>query len=194
MFTGIIENVATVVNITKKGSNRILTLESKLAPLLKIDQSLSHNGACLTVIACNKKSYSVVAIKETLHRTNLGQLKIGDPVNLERSITLQTRLDGHLVQGHVDACSKILNVTPLKGSWTLELGLEKEFRKWVIEKGSICLNGISLTVSKLNKKSMEVSIIPYTYEHTNFKKALIGDLINVEFDLIGKYIEHQVRK
>ena len=188
MFTGIIEDLGTIEKLQKEGGNLNLTISSSITTELKIDQSIAHNGVCLTIVDIDNKKYTVTAIQETLDKTNLGILDKGDRVNLERAMKLGDRLDGHIVQGHVDQTGTCISVIEENGSWiyTFEYGSEKD--NITIEKGSITINGVSLTVvnSKLNEFS--VAIIPYTYEHTTFHSIKEGDKVNLEFDVIGKYI------
>ncbi|MGB0315759.1 MAG: riboflavin synthase [Flavobacteriaceae bacterium] len=188
MFTGIIEAFGQVTLLEKEGKNLHLTLKSPLAKELKIDQSLAHNGVCLTVVDCNLESYTVTAIEETLQKTNLGLLKIGALVNLERAMKLGDRLDGHLVQGHVDLTAKCISQKRLEGSWLFRFSYDNKSPHITIEKGSITVNGVSLTVVDSNENEFSVAIIPYTFEHTNFKLLEEGDLVNLEFDMIGKYL------
>ncbi|HRG69078.1 MAG TPA: riboflavin synthase [Saprospiraceae bacterium] len=188
MFTGIIETLGRVISIQKEKGNLQLEIASSLSKELKIDQSLSHNGICLTVIQHSKTKHKVTAVRETLEKTNLLKLKKGDFINLERAMLLSNRLDGHLVTGHVDGTSKLKKINRLDGSHVLEFELKKEFAPLIIPKGSVCINGISLTVSKLKQKSFQVTIIPYTWDQTNLKYLKAGDFVNIEFDLIGKYI------
>ena len=189
MFTGIIEDLGTIEKLQKEGGNLNLTISSSITTELKIDQSIAHNGVCLTVVDIDNEKYTVTAIQETLDKTNLGILDKGDKVNLERAMRLGDRLDGHIVQGHVDQTGTCISVIEENGSWiyTFEYGSEKD--NITIEKGSITINGVSLTVvnSKLNEFS--VAIIPYTYEHTTFHSIKEGDKVNLEFDVIGKYIK-----
>lgn len=188
MFTGIIEAFGQVTLLEKEGKNLHLTLKSPLAKELKIDQSLAHNGVCLTVVDCNLESYTVTAIEETLQKTNLGLLKIGALVNLERAMKLGDRLDGHLVQGHVDLTAKCISQKRLEGSWLFRFSYDNKSPHITIEKGSITVNGVSLTVVDSDENEFSVAIIPYTFEHTNFKLLEEGDLVNLEFDMIGKYL------
>jgi|SRR5690606_5452861 len=195
MFTGIVETLGTIKEIKKDNDNIHVTIQSGLTPELKIDQSVSHNGVCLTVVALNEESYTVTAIKETLEKTNLRDWKEGDMVNLERGMKLGDRLDGHIVQGHVDQTGVCKSVEEANGSWYYTFEYDKNLSNITIEKGSITVNGVSLTVvnSKLNEFS--VAIIPYTHEHTNFKYIQPGTVINLEFDVIGKYVSriHELR-
>lgn len=189
MFTGIIEDIGKVQRIEKEGSNLHFFIESKLGPALKIDQSLSHNGACLTVVSLNDQIYQVTAVDETLQKTNLSSLQEGDLVNLERSMVMNARIDGHLVQGHVDQLAQCSHREDRDGSWIFSFEYDPQSGHLTVEKGSICINGVSLTVIDSKNNGFSVAIIPYTYEHTNFKNIQIGDQVNLEFDIIGKYIE-----
>ena len=188
MFTGIIEAFGRVESLEKEGDNLHLTLASDLAPELKIDQSLAHNGVCLTVVAVNNTTYTVTAIKETLDKTNLGELNLGSLVNLERAMKLGARLDGHLVQGHVDQVGFCTQVEEENGSWRFRFQYDPAAQNLTIEKGSITVNGVSLTVVDARKDEFSVAIIPYTYQHTNFHQISQGTKVNLEFDLVGKYI------
>lgn len=189
MFTGIIEDLGTVNDINQEGSNLHFTITSSVAHELKIDQSVAHNGVCLTVVAIDNNEYVVTVIQETLDKTNLGTLKTGDTINLERAMKLGDRLDGHIVQGHVDQTATCTRVKEEDGSWYFTFEYDPALSNVTIEKGSITVNGVSLTVvnSKLNEFS--VAIIPYTYEHTTFKNLKAGDEVNLEFDVIGKYVK-----
>lgn len=193
MFTGIIEAFGRVESLEKEGDNLHLTLASDLAPELKIDQSLAHNGVCLTVVAVNNTTYTVTAIKETLDKTNLGELNLGALVNLERAMKLGARLDGHLVQGHVDQVGFCTQVEEENGSWRFRFQYDPAAQNLTIEKGSITVNGVSLTVVDARKDEFSVAIIPYTYEHTNFHQISQGTKVNLEFDLVGKYISQMYR-
>ncbi len=188
MFTGIIEAFGRVESLEKEGDNLHLTLTSDLAPELKIDQSLAHNGVCLTVVAVNNTTYTVTAIKETLDKTNLGELKQGALVNLERAMKLGARLDGHLVQGHIDQVGFCTQVEEENGSWRFRFQYDPAAQNMTIEKGSITVNGVSLTVVDARKDEFSVAIIPYTYQHTNFHQISQDTKVNLEFDLVGKYI------
>ena len=188
MFTGIIEDLGILKKIEKEGANVNLYFKSKLSHELKVDQSLSHNGVCLTVISINKDIYKVTAIKETLEKSNLGNLNVGSLVNLERAMKNNARLDGHYVQGHVDQTGECINVIEANGSWYYEFKHNSKSNNITIEKGSIAVNGVSLTVVNSELDSFSVAIIPYTYNNTNFKKIQKGDTVNIEFDMIGKYI------
>ena len=189
MFTGIIENLATVTKIVKDKGNIHITVKSDIAKELKIDQSLAHNGVCLTVVNIENDTYTVTAIRETLEKSSLGFLKSGGEINLERAMQLGERLDGHIVQGHVDQTAICTNVEEQDGSWMYSFEYEKGPENITIEKGSITVNGVSLTVVNSKNNSFSVAIIPYTYENTGFKNFKIGDLVNLEFDVIGKYVK-----
>ena len=193
MFTGIIENIALVKEIKKDGDNLIFTFESVLSSELKIDQSISHNGICLTVVDIIDNTYSVVAIKETVLKSSIKNWKVGDKVNLERAMKIGSRLDGHIVQGHVDQVGVCKKISEELGSWYFTFKYEKS-DNITIEKGSIAINGISLTVVDSQKNKFSVAIIPYTYNHTNFKNLKIGDTVNLEFDMVGKYISKLVNQ
>ena len=188
MFTGIIEQIGKVEKIDIEGSNYHFTFSSPISPELKVDQSISHNGVCLTVVSVGDNTHTVTAIEETLNRTNLGELKTGDIVNLERAMLPSSRLDGHIVQGHVDATGRCTNIEEKEGSWYFEFEYQSSPEHLLVDKGSICINGVSLTVVNPTTERFTVAIIPYTFEHTNFKTLKIGDSINLEFDIIGKYI------
>lgn len=188
MFTGIIEAFGTVEKMEQEQGNLHLSLASNLAPELKIDQSLAHNGVCLTVVAKTPTSYTVTAIQETLNKTNLGALQVGAKVNLERAMQMNARLDGHLVQGHVDVVGVCTEARETEGSWLFSFEYPETVDYVTIEKGSITVNGVSLTVVNSGKNTFSVAIIPYTYEHTNFHQLQKGSPVNLEFDLIGKYI------
>ena len=189
MFTGIIEGFGKVIELKSDKENLHITLESKLANELKIDQSLAHNGVCLTVVDIKGDQYVVTAVEETLIKSNLGNLKLGDFINLERAMKINGRLDGHLVQGHVDQTGKCIGVENRDGSWIFEFEYASEPGNITIEKGSITINGVSLTVINSGINTFSVAIIPYTYKHTNFNFIKVGDIVNLEFDMIGKYIK-----
>lgn len=193
MFTGIVEKIGIVRSLRWQKDNLMLVIESPISKYLKPDQSVAHNGVCLTITKATKKTHTVTAVKETLQRTNLDNLKTGDAVNLERAVKMNSRLEGHIVQGHVDCTSKILQITDKNGSKELKIELQKKYWPFVVSKGSICINGISLTLTKLGKKFFKVVIIPHTLEHTNLKSARKGNLVNIEFDILGKYIMHIVK-
>jgi len=188
MFTGIIESLAQVVQIDKEQGNIHFDLEASLAPELKIDQSIAHNGACLTVVAQEGHRYRVTAIEETLKRTNLGAWEVGTAVNIERCMSLNSRLDGHMVQGHVDTTGKCESREETDGSWLFGISHPDGANYTTVAKGSITINGVSLTVVESRPDFFSVAIIPYTYEHTNFKYLQAGDVVNLEFDIIGKYV------
>lgn len=188
MFTGIIETLGTVRNITTDGSNKHFYIESSITNELKIDQSVAHNGVCLTVVEIKDNIYKVTAIAETLGKTNLDDWKPGDVVNIERSLKVGDRLDGHFVQGHVDAVSECIGKEDKNGSWLFTFRYPKQFASLVIEKGSVCLNGVSLTAFDITADTLSVAIIPYTYTHTNFHNIEPGTRINTEFDVLGKYL------
>ncbi|MEZ4809770.1 MAG: riboflavin synthase [Allomuricauda sp.] len=188
MFTGIIENLGRVEKLEKEGGNLHITLSSDIASELKIDQSVSHNGVCLTVVSLNGGNYTVTAIEETLSKTNLGNLKVGDVVNQERAMVLGARLDGHIVQGHVDQTAVCASVEQKDGSWVFGFQYDSQLNNVTIEKGSITVDGVSLTVVDSKRDGFSVAIIPYTYEHTRFKTYKVGAVVNLEFDVIGKYV------
>lgn len=187
MFTGIIETLAKVEKIEKEGTNVHFTFSSSITNELKVDQSVAHNGVCLTVIEIDGDNYVVTAIKETLDRSNLGELKVGNDVNLERCTKIGSRLDGHIVQGHVDQTGICTSVKEIDGSWNFHFEYEPS-ENVTVEKGSITINGVSLTVVDSGVNSFSVSIIPYTYEHTSFKDFEVGTKVNLEFDIVGKYV------
>jgi riboflavin synthase len=188
MFTGIIETLGVIENIKKSDTNLQITIKSSITPELKIDQSVSHNGICLTVVAIEANSYTVTAIDETIQKTNMASWKIGNIVNLERAMKLGDRLDGHIVQGHVDQIGICSNIEDLHGSWRFTFKYDQDLNNLTIEKGSITINGVSLTVVNSKTNEFSVAIIPYTFENTNFNTFEIGTLVNLEFDVIGKYV------
>ena len=188
MFTGIIETMGTITRIEREGGNVHYSLSSNITHELKVDQSLAHNGVCLTVVAIDGDQYTVTAIQETLDKTALKQWAVGDKINLERAMRLGDRLDGHLVQGHVDEVASCISVEDQDGSWLYRFAYSEDSKNMTIEKGSICVNGTSLTVVGSEPNSFGVAIIPYTYEHTVFHQLKKGDLVNIEFDMVGKYI------
>jgi riboflavin synthase len=192
MFTGIIEQTGTVTKITGQGSNKTFWISSPLSSQLKIDQSLSHNGVCLTVEEVKDDTHRVTAIAETLIKTNLNTWQVGTQVNLERCMQMNGRLDGHIVQGHVDATVICTRVIEKMGSWEYSFEFDEQFAGLVIEKGSICINGISLTLFNIGKNNFTVAIIPYTYEHTNMQHLQMGSIVNIEFDVLGKFIQRQL--
>ena len=188
MFTGIIETLGIIKDLKKDNNNLNITVFSSITHELKIDQSVAHNGVCLTVIAINNGEYTVTAIKETIEKTNLADWKVGDMLNLERAMKLGDRLDGHIVQGHVDQTGICKSIEEANGSWYFTFEYDSNLNNITIEKGSITVNGVSLTVVNSKEKEFSVAIIPYTFEHTNFKNVQIGTTINLEFDVVGKYV------
>ena len=192
MFTGIIENLSEIKQIKKEGDNLSISLFSKITNELKIDQSLSHNGVCLTIVDIVDNIYTVTAIKETILKSSIKDWRIGDVINIERAMKLGDRLDGHMVQGHVDQTAECTKISEENGSWYFYFEYQKS-NNLTIEKGSISINGVSLTIVESMKNGFSVAIIPYTFENTNFKNIKIGDLVNIEFDMIGKYI-HKIIK
>ncbi len=189
MFTGIIESLGQVTDIRQEGTNLTFQLNSSLAGELKVDQSLSHNGVCLTVTAVTGDAYTVTAVEETLSKTNLGQLQIGSLVNLERCMVANGRFDGHIVQGHVDQTGLCTKVQELDGSWLFDFAFDASLGNILVEKGSICINGVSLTVFDVTDNTFRVTIIPYTYENTNFHQLREDSVVNLEFDVLGKYVQ-----
>jgi len=194
MFTGIIETLGKIAILVHNQGNLHITVESPISNELKIDQSVAHNGVCLTVIALADGQHTVTAIEETLNKTNLGHLKIGDLVNLERCMQMNARLDGHIVQGHVDQTAVCSNFKELDGSWEYTFEYDYSLGNVTVEKGSICINGISLTVVNSHNNSFSVAIIPYTYEHTNLQDVRKGTIVNLEFDIIGKYVARLMQR
>ncbi len=194
MFTGIIEASGKVIDLQQESGNRHFTIQSAISHELRVDQSVSHNGVCLTVVHVNADTHTVTAIDETLKRSNLGALHIGDQINLERCMQMNGRLDGHIVQGHVDTTAQLKQVEESEGSWLLTFGFDPQFSKYIVDKGSITINGISLTVFNEHNGTFQVAISPYTWEHTNLSKLSIGNSVNIEFDIIGKYVEKMMRE
>jgi riboflavin synthase len=193
VFTGIIETTGTLINSLTEGSNIHFTFSSPISHELRIDQSVAHNGVCLTVVALGSGTHTVTAIEETLQKTNLGALEIGSTLNLERCMPANGRFDGHIVQGHVDTTATCVAIEDKEGSWEFHFELETlEQGLLLVDKGSICINGVSLTVVKSVDKHFHVAIIPYTYTHTQFEKLKIGEKVNIEFDIIGKYLQKQM--
>ncbi|MBD1394783.1 riboflavin synthase [Mucilaginibacter glaciei] len=188
MFTGIIETLGKVTDLRQDQGNLHITVESSITQELKIDQSVAHNGVCLTVIALGDGTHTVTAIEETLNKTSIGDLKVGEPVNLERCMQMNARLDGHIVQGHVDQTAICTAFNELEGSWEYTFEYDAAVGNITVEKGSICVNGISLTVVNSGPNFFSVAIIPYTYEHTNLHNVRVGTKVNLEFDIIGKYV------
>ena len=189
MFTGIVEEIGKIRKLVKESTNLHIEIEAKMTPELKIDQSVSHNGVCLTVVSIKDHQYTVTAIQETLNKTNLNGLVEGDSVNLERGMKLGDRLDGHIVQGHVDQTAKCTDVQDIDGSWQFTFEYDPSLNNITIEKGSITINGVSLTVVNSGRNSFSVAIIPYTFENTTFKQIEKGSTVNLEFDVIGKYVK-----
>ena len=188
MFTGIIESLGKITDLKVDRGNIDFTIESDISKELKVDQSVSHNGVCLTVTKTNNNTHTVTAVKETLDKSSLTNFLVNDLVNLERAMKLGERLDGHLVQGHVDGVAKCLGISVNDGSWIYKFEFDISNEMLLIEKGSICINGVSLTVFNVSNNSFDVTIIPYTYDNTNFNKINIGDIVNIEYDMIGKYL------
>lgn len=194
MFTGIIETLGEVTNIVSEGTNRHYIVKSNLSNELKIDQSVSHNGVCLTVVALSEDTHTVTAIEETLQKSNLDELKVGNKVNLERCMLMNGRLDGHIVQGHVDQTAVCVKRAELDGSWEYRFKYNANNGNVTVEKGSVSVNGISLTVVNSEIDEFSVFIIPYTFEHTNLHEVNVGDTVNLEFDIIGKYVARLVNR
>ncbi len=194
MFTGIIETLGKVISLKKEGTNLHITISSPIASELKIDQSIAHNGVCLTVVNIlqSTNTYTVTAIQETISKTNLGSLKEGDLINLERCLKIGDRLDGHMVQGHVDTIATCKKIEDQNGSHVFTFEYNSSENKLIVEKGSVCINGVSLTVVNAQQKQFSVAIIPYTFEHTTFNKVKAGDTVNIEFDIIGKYVARMI--
>ena len=188
MFTGIIESLGKITNVKVDRGNIDFTIESEISNELKIDQSVSHNGVCLTVTETSDNTHTVTAVKETLEKSSLKSFSVNDLINLERAMKLGERLDGHLVQGHVDGVAKCIGVSVNDGSWIYKFEFDIKNKMLLIEKGSICINGVSLTVFDISENTFKVTIIPYTHENTSFKKLKEGDIVNIEFDMIGKYL------
>jgi riboflavin synthase len=192
MFTGIIEDLGVISHIEKKETNITYTIESLISKDLKVDQSVAHNGVCLTVVVQDNTVHQVTAINETLLKTNLKNWQVGQHVNLERAMILGARLDGHLVQGHVDTTATCIDYLEVAGSWVYTFLFDKKFAALVIEKGSICINGTSLTCFNLTNSTLQVAIVPYTFEHTIFKYLKVNDIVNMEFDILGKYFQRNI--
>jgi riboflavin synthase len=193
MFTGIIESLGRVNAVESKGTNKTFWIASPISHELRVDQSISHNGVCLTVEEQKDNLHRVTAIEETLEKSNLGYWQAGDLINLERCLVMNGRLDGHIVQGHVDTTADCIDRKDLHGSWEFRFEFPKKFSQLVIEKGSICLNGISLTIFNVKKTRFDIAVIPYTFEHTNIQSVNPGSRVNLEFDLIGKYVARLTR-
>lgn len=194
MFTGIIESISTVHSLKREGGNITFGFEAHFTNELRVDQSIAHNGVCLTVTRIENNIYYVTAIQETLDRTNLGLLSTGTKVNVERCVLVGGRLDGHIVQGHVDCTAVCEDISDLQGSWMFRFGISSEHSRYVIEKGSICINGVSLTVVQAADDFFTVAVIPFTYQHTTMGLLKTGDKVNLEFDVIGKYVERMLGK
>lgn len=194
MFTGIIETLGKVAELRREQGNLHITVESAISSELKIDQSVAHNGVCLTVVALTDGKHTVTAIEETLNKSNLGTLVVGDLVNLERCMQMNGRLDGHIVQGHVDQTAACIDFKELDGSWEFTFEYDADSGNVTVEKGSICVNGISLTVVNSKTNSFSVAIIPYTFEHTNLQQVKAGSTVNLEFDIIGKYVTRLMQR
>lgn len=194
MFTGIIETLGEVKEIVKEGDNLHFTIQSPISAELKIDQSVAHNGVCLTVVQQNNNTHTVTAIAETLNKTNLKDLKPGSKINLERCMQMNARLDGHIVQGHVDQTAKCISVNEFNGSWEYRFQYDENLGNVTVEKGSVCVNGISLTVVNSTLNQFSVFIIPYTFDNTNLHQVKTGDTVNLEFDIIGKYVARLMQK
>lgn len=193
MFTGIIESIAEVVEIKQSQNNITFGFKCSFTNELKIDQSVAHNGVCLTVVEITNDTYFVTAIAETLSKTNLGHLQVGSKVNIERCMVAGSRLDGHIVQGHVDETATLAQIDEMDGSWIFYFQYDKNSPHYTVTKGSICVNGVSLTVVESSKGSFSVAIIPYTYEHTIFQYLKVGDIVNLEFDILGKYVAQYMK-
>lgn len=188
MFTGIIEASGKIISINQNGSNLDFLIQSPISSELKVDQSVSHNGVCLTVTKVGPEGHSTTAVSETILKTNISQYQAGDLVNLERCMIAGGRFDGHIVQGHVDGIGRIAGITDLNGSWQIDFEFDPSFSHLIVEKGSVCVNGVSLTCFNCGNGNFSVAIIPYTWTHTNFHLARVGDQVNIEFDIIGKYV------
>ena len=198
MFSGIVEEYAEVVKVVKEQENLHLTLKCSFVDELKIDQSVAHNGVCLTVVSIQDGTYTVTAMKETIERSNIGLLKVGDKVNVERSMMMNGRLDGHIVQGHVDQTATCINIADAEGSWyfTFKYDFNRDMARrgyFTVDKGSVTVNGVSLTVCSPTEDTFQVAIIPYTFEHTNFHTFKVGSIVNIEFDIIGKYLSRMMQ-
>ena len=191
MFTGIIEEVGIVKKIKKENKNLILDVSVSFLNEIQVNQSIGHNGVCLTVVELCEEYYSVHVVTETIQKTNIASLKEGDAINIERCLSIGERLDGHFVQGHIDCIAQCISIIDLDGSWIFQFQYPEEHRKYIVRKGSITVNGVSLTISNINdlKNTFEVNIIPYSFKHTNFSLIKVSDFVNIEFDVLGKYIE-----
>jgi len=193
MFTGIIEDLGHIIEAADKNAGRILTFSCRFAHELSVDDSVCINGVCQTVVACTETTFTTQLVEETLRKTNFGDVAAGDKVNFERSLTLQQRLDGHVVQGHVDTVGRVLEVIQEESGWLYRIGFPAEFSDYIVGRGSIAVNGISLTVAREEEKAFTVAIIPYTYDHTNMHTLRAGDAVNLEFDILGKYVLRHLR-
>ncbi|MDN5213960.1 riboflavin synthase [Fulvivirgaceae bacterium BMA12] len=194
MFTGIIEQVGEIEKIVSEGSNVHFTVKSSLIPELRVDQSIAHNGVCLTVTKLLERAFEVTAVSETLLKSNMGRLVVGDKINLERCMPATGRFDGHIVQGHVDQTGICTGIADQDGSWIFDFEFDVKNENIVVEKGSICVNGVSLTCFNVTNHGFSVAIIPYTFQHTNFHQLKVGDEVNLEFDIIGKYVKQLLNK
>lgn len=194
MFTGIIESLGTVEEVKPEGTNLHYKIKSSISSELKIDQSVAHNGVCLTVVELDGDSHTVTAIDETLKRSNLGTIEPGSVINLERCMPANGRYDGHIVQGHVDLKANLQRIDQMDGSWVFEFELDEPHKGLIVEKGSICVNGVSLTVASVSEQRFSVAIIPYTFDHTGFSQLKVGDYVNIEYDVLGKYVAAMLEK
>lgn len=195
MFSGIVESIAQVVSVKESGSNKTLVISNPYKEELYIDQSISHNGVCLTVVKINDKSYEVDVVDETLKKSNIGELKSGDTVNLERSLKLGSRIDGHFVQGHIDNVAEIVGISEVEGSWIYKIKIPDASADLIVPRGSISINGISLTIAEISSNNIvSVAIIPYTYANTNLQFLEVGKHVNIEYDMFGKYIQRYLQK
>jgi riboflavin synthase len=194
MFTGIIESTGQILGLKQEGTNVRFQIKGSIGSQLKVDQSVAHNGVCLTVVDCHEDVYSVIAVQETLMRSNLGMLKFGDEVNLERCMLNNGRFDGHIVQGHVDQTGTVKSIEDTDGSWIFTFQYDPASGNITVEKGSICVNGVSLTCFSSTSDGFSVAIIPYTFQYTNFHRLKVGDTVNLEFDIIGKYVQKLLSK
>ncbi|MAC17671.1 MAG: riboflavin synthase [Flavobacteriales bacterium] len=194
MFTGIIETLGTLTDLRDEGTNRHFTLAAAIVPELKVDQSVAHDGVCLTVVAVDGDRYTVTAVEETLQRTQLGDRVVGDVVNLERCTKVGDRLDGHIVQGHVDTTAEVTGIEARDGSWNIRFAHPVADHHLTVQKGSITVNGVSLTVVDSGPEGFSVTIIPYTWEHTGFHRMAVGDKVNLEFDIVGKYVAEMMAR
>ena len=194
MFTGIIESVGEIKSIVQNQKNIDMEISSSISGKLRVDESISHNGVCLTVTEFNSQSHKVTLVDETLKKSNFSKVKVGSHLNLERSMKANGRLDGHIVQGHVDETAKCISIVDQSNSWLYTFKISKDFSNYIIEKGSVCVNGVSLTCFDIKEGQFTVAIIPHTYEFTNFNLINIGDLVNIEFDILGKYINKILKK